>query len=1272
MEEETESIEFESKMRRAKVIYDIVTLILLGVNLMHLSNKYFSYITATNVAPNFPLTLEVPKTSICFRSSFVNQSESYSYSFTSSDLPLLNEKFDDIFAKMPDVSKILSSCKYRDFKRNLLLDEQDGEKCCKLFQVKRFRMLGFLCYRFSLIGDDIYSYNSVVNSLYEPRELYHLTFNHPLNEETLIYPIIHINDFPDEEREFGQEVSVNKYQLHRLTYSMYDMYALPSPYETHCANQSRLACSHHCVDNVYAYFNLSHDSARNIENTSDSSLHLMSVDYDTTALRESMSLNCRSSCEYEACEYKLAITELSLPSPCKDKMSFIIETLYRFITKIDHVAKMDFFEYMTQLASIIGIWTGISFVSFTHFKRPSDLSKMKSLYRAIKCQNNKMRKLMCRMSSCETKALFSYSMFNSHKSKEKVAIYYPKSCSRSCSTVVTRLLQLIVLIFLSWQLYNVFENYFSYRTTIHIHYDLNPVFKAPRISICYHLKEIYQLKLPRKITERDYNDYFTKLDSGTNRTLEQMFTNTWQSDLIGGCFLRNWTDRFKQFIHQDISHCRRHFNVKQFFLNQEICYAIIPQLASTTFQQSSVRYLLTKPGMIYAVELTPRVPFASRMHVYLHFGAEIPDFSSKYKTLDLSCKNAITILSNGIFQVRQLPSPYDTNCNPIMGSSTCFNKCSSKALLTYNRIPYSSRHREPLPIHRLTYTDLLNKTMSQVWQQTIKDCSEICWRISCNYNYSLTLSFDTIRSTVYNSTIIAALSPSHPTGTSTAKPVMILYDFLYQVFCCLSFWIGFSFINSNPFRYISQRKRKQVQEYLRDQFIMLRKLVGKIKPIECEKEKYINNMWSHVTIKNIIIHFILIGACLCHVYYSTKLYFDYSSYIDVYERLETRTEVHMMLCLDTAEMLARKEGIISETSDLPIDMKSKLLNRTISSLMQDTLSEKNLIKRCGHWGLRERRFQVSSLTNMTDRIFFDDNHAPSCYDYYQVSKFVYSNWMCYTIRSHNYTHWSQRQMANNLNSGKTYLRFTVSTSMITNKFSIIVGHRRLNPTTSSAFAPNLMKDVSQSHYHISYIRYVQSLLPTPYSNNGFTPFLFDRCLNRCLNVFFAAMNLTLTEKFTQPSNLTFITHLHRFTSVNDELINSMQAKCETKCTKQNDYIKKSSSNMTLLIPLIATYSASRVPSEETTFLLRSTNYPISIVIFSLKVSLFEQFINIGSIIGIWYGVSMIRLCQARKVDSELDEKDVTALGHLIETLGTKYRELQMRRMSKQKYLFFHY
>ena len=399
-------------------------------------------------------------------------------------------------------------------------------------------------------------------------------------------------------------------------------------------------------------------------------------------------------------------------------------------------------------------------------------------------------------------------------------------------------------------------------------------------------------------------------------------------------------------------------------------------------------------------------------------------------------------------------------------------------------------------------------------------------------------------------------------------------------------------------------------------------------------------------------------ACFLHLTFSIKLYFSYPSYIDVFQYLESRTDLSLFLCLDTAESIAG-----NRSNRLTNEERSEIISsRNISRLFDDTPDESEIIHSCSHWGLAERRGKASLMNNLTDRILFTTDNKSICDEIYEVEKMIFSKYMCYSVRPRNYTAWPSSQMRHTLNRPKTLLEFTTKTSLLTSTFSLLVNWGPWVPLTSSNFGENLLKDDQWNHYTVSYLRYYEGRLPSPYRYGGFTPFLFDRCVNYCVNEKLRAFNLTLSKRFTKKShhlNLHFVSEEERIQNGTGDMIKKVTETCESGCSYYNYYIKiETSDKLEVLVPLaVPSKRKGDTEANITSFELTPTRYPVFWAIFKLRMTLFEQLIILGNVLGIWFGFSMMHLMKLERkgATTKVSQDDLFLMNYRVELLSTIYK-----------------
>ena len=1218
-------------------LFNCLILCLLTCNLAYLTSNYIKYETDTNVAPYFPVRLNATKLSLCFSISSLLDRSPHGYSFTGDQsIKYINWTFDEVFRRMPSASTTLDSCKYRDFDLDILREEKDSKKCAELFKVTRYRMQGYMCYRFTLPFYRMYSYNALVNSLYSPRELYHISITKPLSDQHIIYPLLHLDEFPDDDRVFNGEVYHESGSLFQLSYDLVESFSLRSPYDTHCVPQSKFACYQKCMADIQRRLGYSPDNDLTMENSSASSLRLIPLEVNAEPERSA----CDKQCSYEACTQFLVNTRSNKVSNPNEKLLLVVETVNRFVIKIVYLPKFPLTDYITQVGAVMSIWTGISVITLSRLMHPRRKVALKTFFLAVKSHFTAVRLILSTRQSRNVRD----DVFSIEKKK-----MVTKLKRRS---ILAHLFRVSLLPVLWWQLFNVVHHYFLFQTTSMFTYILNPRVIIPTLGFCFDYKILVNAEWAEP-TEENYHRLFLARDSLFNMTLKQLLDSASTDDLIEECYIRDWESRFKSFHYKNGSSCLYYFSVKKFFSNNKLCYRIVPKqpyLKAT--HQSDIRLLPTNPGIIFSISLSSRVRLPEKLYVFAPFSPLLPvvsvEFPVRVYKSDMR-KNMIS-LSNRSFRFEMLPAPYDTSCHQTQGRSKCLNACTSKALDRYKRISYGITEDRRLDTKFLLYSDLLNGSVNEIWRQTELSCDQKCQRNMCEYNFTNT--FVEGRFPIKNlGNIFAVGLPSHPLMDIKAVPVMTLYLFMHEILCCLSFWLGVSFVDLKPMMALMKRQMK-MKVYLTQMYLVVDKVVDRLLRIGLWTS-YVQSVkgLNRRKLSDFCFRYSMVGLCLCHLINSTLTYMSYLSFIDIYQTMETRTDWNLHICLDSAELISRTFPFHIKD---PVLARSVIMNRTITSLFADTPTEDKLILECGYRGLYSRRANLSQLGHVSDRIFFFTKNKSICDQVYEVHKFIVQSYMCYSIWPRHFTGWNKFQMKHAFNKQTTILKVAVDSSLLTRRMSFLVSTKWYFPIITSTFGHNTLHDLNHGHYDVSYIRYFQSILPLLKPTNGFVPFQYDRCLNFCINQKVKAFNLTLSKRFRRPSNLRFVSYLDRKSNPFKIPFWQIQHKCETGCLKYNNHIGQD--DFIFSVPTVEARNRNRnTPGGLTTVSLKSTNQPVINILFKLKISLFQQIINIGSILGLWFGFSAVTLARMGRIrDKEIGLRELLSQKQRIRTLKAKY------------------
>ena len=139
-----------------------------------------------------------------------------------------------------------------------------------------------------------------------------------------------------------------------------------------------------------------------------------------------------------------------------------------------------------------------------------------------------------------------------------------------------------------------------------------------------------------------------------------------------------------------------------------------------------------------------------------------------------------------------------------------------------------------------------------------------------------------------------------------------------------------------------------------------------------------------------------------------------------------------------------------------------------------------------------------------------------------------------------------------------------------------------------------------------------------------------------------------------------MSYLHRKQNAFKIPFNQIQDECEVGCLEHNHHQhQEKSMDFTFFVSIVESRSREKSDKKQsnlTTISLQSTQHPVIKITFKLKVSFFQQIINLGSILGLWFGFSAVTLARMGRIrDKEIGLEDLLAQKQRIKTLRAKYR-----------------
>lgn len=1191
-----------------KRIYQILCLFLLILNIIFVTIDYKKYLTDTQAAYFVPKYILLPKISLCFSMNSLIKGQLDS-KFIHDSLPVfLDKTVGELFHQLPEPDKVLAECSYRNFSTDSVVILNETNECLQIFTVKRYRMQTFVCYMMS--ADYILEYNLHLSlfSMDNPGLIFSFTINPPLNEGHNIFPLVHYDEMPNDDRMYNIELitSPEKNETYKLTFDWINIVRLPRPYETICGEMSRLSCICNCTNINYS--KLGYIPVYSIATDDDiRSKSLRIPDFTNKTIGKTLykiEKKCRKSCIAEACRQNLVKSIVSHPLPSPRKLLFEVG-LRRLAYRVRYKVKMSLGDYLEKCLNLSGIWIELSIIIILLANKRTDLRLIRTKLNLL---SEKSQRLFIK-----TKALLR---------QKSISINYDFSKNNSIiinENIRKRLfnltVQLIIYGIFIWQISNVFFNYFAYKTKVKYEYTLNPRLYMPSLSLCLPIESFFNLNFNLDNTNEGDYDAHLEQDGIYKNDLSSLFNLTWNEEILYKCRFRNLSDSMGKLILYDREECLDKISILKFHLRRQICYDFQPKKFRYNIFQTDARFLTINMGTLYTLIINPQVRNFANLRLSVHFGYDLPDRSIEFAVISAKTDNPrMHQLSYLPRRVEILPPPYDTHCNPIEGKPACERKCLSEAIDKINRLPYGSILDQPKAVKVLTYVDLKNATINEYWRNLEEKCDRKCQYEICILQFTQTFIRNSLTKYEFDVEFIIDL-PGNPPTRSIYSPRTTLYDLYYQTFSCFAFWLGFSITSYNPFKLIQNRYLRRLKNEIQLKFIKSSFLVNELKKLINQRKSKSNLLFVTMSTRNMrksSIYFICILGCILHVRNTMIIYFGYHSILSMEPSLESRNDYDLVICLQYEQLFTNSHQM------------------TIEEILQKTPKNTSLLNGCGYWGLHDKL--INDLSHASDRVFFTEDHKDWCDSLYEVNKFVLPGFICYKVKGKKVKNWNRMQVLNSLSQFAPFSAVIVNTSFLTNTYTVTISPGNNNPLTSIFWTPWMMKRNINTWYSCSYIRFHSKLLPSPFSNEGYTTILFPICMANCINNLLIENEKVIGGSFDQPNDFKFIGPYDRKINEFNIEMNQYTNKCDTICSKRNSLNFKGD-NLDSSFTYTNIFSGSEIPSDgenRTTFYLTSTNSPIIHVIYVPQMSLFELIIEIGSIISIWFGLSVIKMNPFRK------------------------------------------
>ena len=1255
------------------ILLKIICLSLLTASCSHLTGHYLSYPIIVKVAPYTPIDQELPKLSLCFTlSSLINKEPRASYFHPVKNV--LNRTVGDLKRQTPPVESAMAGCSYRNWDADLMRTNRRIDKCRKYFKLSKYRMHGYMCYKFEPPVMN-YTLFTILHTLDHHRLLYQVAVGSPLNQGYKLSPLLHFGRYPFHDQFYSQEVAppAKRNISYATSYSSFELNRLPPPYASRCIPQSEPECFTKCIGKHFRKYGIVRNSAFPSEDEDS----LIVPDFVTKyrgryeyEVAKLFSPICHQHCNSgKECRLLLTATSCSPSVTAENKLVFSVETINSPSMLMKMIPGYEFVEYFTEVTSLAGCWISFSFLGLFYWKKEpaSKLDKTcggfwftlfvlsKKAEKVLSYKNELLKERTFNQPKCEGVAKQLTRANLNKKLKLKIT-----------SKLVSTLFMIIVVAAFLAQVVNVLKAYFLYQTKTVISFELDPRICPPSLDVC--LDYILVIPSPERpiINHSNYDDLLTKQNAFFNYSLGELVSRAMKpEEVVLACRLRDYAPNslWRLNLHP-AKVCREHFKFTRYYSGQQICYHFEPK-DKRILGQVNKKFQWHVPGFFYSLIMNKKIAQMDHMSFTLNYESP-PDVPMEFSQTDYSGQfNKLLILSTYVHEQNLLPFPYETNCNSDLGTKNCVRECLTQETLKHlNLLPYSQAYTEDFlaqnpNLHLLKYSDLKNQSVNQIWFQIEDRCTGRCTRPTCFERSTKTL-FSYRRRSEF-ALELGIDSKAFPDTIAWTFARTTLFDLYFQFFCSINFWLGLSMVHLAPSHLLAAEKVKLLNSFISMRFARIKcalrfliflnshfvKESKSLFGVKCALAK-IN--FRQNCLYNIL-RTICATFCFLHLYYSLFEYLQYHTVMNILSETEKNsTHYSMTVCISIAETLTPKVKIGHKKAQREIS------RYTIEEILHRSPNISDFITGCKNRGIGKEKALKENKFLLENRIFFYSFNKSYCRSLYKTSKYLNNGFICYVISQKYPLDMSNIWSFNIFNYLSGIFSIHLDRNFLSSNFMVTVSDGTSIPYYSSFWSPVIVKPARTVWYEVSYIAYNIETLPAPYEKDGYWETDTIGCIKGCFGRKLRPLGKSLTSTSGNSTrNARFFSPVERQNVTVQRQLKTFKRICRENCmsgSSSESFYRKHRFQVT---KVSHPFSANMM-SNAIALYLRSTEYPVVSVVFRPFTSLFQLFISLGSILGIWFGFSAIHLNSWLQCRSEVTRDKLQRIQSKFDRLGALWDE----------------
>lgn len=356
---------------------------------------YFAYTTATKIALITPLMIKNNNLSLCVRytdvlnTRLLKKDTGIEFPYTGGNREVAFETIKSteglltlgqIFKYTPLSDTIINSCIVRPDDNDVLLLNKDG--CMNNFTITRYFSQNLMCYNIEQSYAPMIYRSSVTTASLKRHIVYQLEFGESFATVKSVHATCYTGFVPWTSREHSSKApdlivyGSRKANILNVRSHGYRFYKLPAPYDTKCRridSEFPNFCYHRCITKKLQPLGKAATWEIYVEGSNDHLKPLSTAELNDIQVEIfKNSDDCHEICDITTCfsAHTSTITTSGWKELGKKSvMAVAYNSPIDPDIQITSMAKMEFIEFIVYVCSCIGIWFGLSFMSFYRLRK---------------------------------------------------------------------------------------------------------------------------------------------------------------------------------------------------------------------------------------------------------------------------------------------------------------------------------------------------------------------------------------------------------------------------------------------------------------------------------------------------------------------------------------------------------------------------------------------------------------------------------------------------------------------------------------------------------------------------------------------------------------------------------------------------------------------------------------------------------------------------------------------------------------------------------------